>query len=1224
MVLFSFLFISSAFVGGSLLLSGCGSSSNYSENNPADENPDDNQQHENDDTSIPDKGNMDDNEEVTAMSSFSIKISCGTGGSFSCGIDGGTSVSNSTNSYTLSGSGSYAWVSATANSGYTVSSIGGVNNTTRVYIYYHSQINDIRISPSAPTSYLIGSGIVSTSVSVTFARTYYIDYYPNGGTPTTPVTQSVRSDSSVSIYTINQAGFSRSGYTFTGWNTNTSGTGTSYRPGQSYSPSRNISLYAQWERTVVTYTYTYYSNPPVSGVAEESFTETYEEGETATRPSCPWSFSSYYYYFGGWSGFSSTVTGNKTINATWDYSPPVSYYDVTYNGNGATGGSTTGHSSVREGNSITIRECGFTKTGYTFVEWNTNSSGTGTSYDPGDSLTVNYNRTLYAIWERDSVNPVISRVTYAQNDGKSYYVYAYASDAETGIQRVQFPTWTEYDWQDDIIWHDGVAGNWSVGGQTYNYRYLVQASEHNNEYGKYITHVYAYDYAGNSVGNGEMTNIYINFNVVVNPNGGSYNGTTSNTTLSNKNGGDVVNLNFTRTGYELTGASTTAGIISKSLLPSTSRTFSGSNYLALGRTYMYSDKITYALYAYMDNWSQYQSGNMRMISCTQSGGFNIEPNGSTVRFAVYDGGKGGYNSITTSVQWSSLSGWVHFAMVFDGVHATGYINGQQVGQSAEFQGNIGYHNSNGIFIGAEAGTNTTKPAGNYFKGQIRNVHIIHDVVKPSELMKLDCPLALICSGAGTVTAQWQVGTYKITYNANGGTLRNYNVGIRTANYSNGNSAGLNIQYDATTNITTINGTMTGNSVLIRNDIELSAGTYTVGYDVISGSMTAGTGNFTFEVYNSSGSALSPRASVGIWEAPLYAQTTLTLSETQASNSGRLQIWLWRSTQGYSFNNLKLRFYFYLNSPAISTQNVTYGQSGTSMAYATKDGYYFNGWNTRADGSGTYYGPGNMGTITSNITLYAIWTARNPVHYDSAGGYYFFECGKMPQSKVSGSLKTTLQSQWSSLSNGSIYNISFGDISSFQAKVYNGNEYCLYNNEYYLVEPIRWRLQGNSNQKSGYGTTTDTLAIMDTIVYVGRYSSGAINAGDGYQTNAAWALRTNQFDYTFVAEWTQSMPTFGTTSLYGTPENFTARIFVSSVDEINTVAGSGKVKFSDLVKDYLKSTGNGMLYYTRDLGTNYNNIICLNGNGDRTQRKPDLNANRLGVQFTIKVTEYACV
>lgn len=1147
---------------------------------------------------------------------------------------GGTSASNRTSSYTLSGSGSYAWVSATANSGYTVSSIGGVSNTTRVYIYYDNSHNAMQIGGTAPSSYLIGNGSISTSVSVTFARratTYYIDYYPNGGTPTTPVTQSVTSGSSVSIYTISQAGFSRSGYTFTGWNTNTSGTGTSYSPGQSYSPSRNISLYAQWERQV---TLSYNSNGGSGTMSSQSC----GVGETLTVKSNGFTHSGYY-YFNYWStspsggtrydpGDTITMNSDVTLYARWYYSPPVYTCYITYNSNYPSGTNSTSSQSVNSNSSVIIRDVddvGFSCTGYLFKGWNTNSSGTGTSYSPGTTYYGSSgDRTLYAIWERDSVNPVISRVTYAQNDGKSYYVYAYASDAETGIQRVQFPTWTEYDWQDDIIWHDGVAGNWSVGGQTYNYRYLVQASEHNNEYGKYITHVYAYDYAGNSVGNGEMTNIYINFNVVVNPNGGSYNGTTSNTTLSNKNGGDVVNLNFTRTGYELTGASTTAGIISKSLLPSTSQTFSGSNYLALGRTYMYSDKITYALYAYMDNWAQYQSGNMRMISCTQSGGFNIEPNGSTVRFAVYDGGKGGYNSITTSVQWSSLSGWVHFAMVFDGVHATGYINGQQVGQSAEFQGNIGYHNSNGIFIGAEAGTNTTTPAGNYFKGQIRNVHIIHDVVKPSELMKLDCPLALICSGAGTVTAQWQVGTYKITYNANGGTLRNYNVGIRTANYSNGNSAGLNIQYDATTNITTINGTMTGNSVLIRNDIKLSAGTYTVGYDVISGSMTAGTGNFTFEAYTSSGVALSPRASVGIWEAPLYAQTTLKLSNTQASNSGRLQIWLWRSTQGYSFNNLKLRFYFYLNSPAISTQNVTYGQSGTSMAYATKAGYYFNGWNTRADGKGTYYGPGNMGTITSNITLYAIWTARNPVHYDSAGGYYYFECGKMPQSKVSGSLKTTLQSQWSSLSNGSIYNISLGDISSFQAKLYNGNEYCLYNNEYYLVEPIRWRLQGNSNQKSGYGTTTDTLAIMDTIVYVGRYSSGAINAGDGYQTNAVTMLSNNQFDHTFMTEWTQSMPTFGTTSLYGTPENFTARIFVSSVDEINTVAGSGKVKFSDLVKDYLKSTGNGMLYYTRDLGTNYNNIICLNGNGDRTQRKPDLNANRLGIQFTIKVTEYACV
>ena len=41
MILFSFLFVSTAFVGGSLLLSGC-NSSNVSENLPSNENPSEN------------------------------------------------------------------------------------------------------------------------------------------------------------------------------------------------------------------------------------------------------------------------------------------------------------------------------------------------------------------------------------------------------------------------------------------------------------------------------------------------------------------------------------------------------------------------------------------------------------------------------------------------------------------------------------------------------------------------------------------------------------------------------------------------------------------------------------------------------------------------------------------------------------------------------------------------------------------------------------------------------------------------------------------------------------------------------------------------------------------------------------------------------------------------------------------------------------------------------
>lgn len=44
------------------------------------------------------------------------------------------------------------------------------------------------------------------------------------------------------------SGFSRSGYAFAGWNTAANGTGTAVAGGASYTPSGNVTLYAQWTR----------------------------------------------------------------------------------------------------------------------------------------------------------------------------------------------------------------------------------------------------------------------------------------------------------------------------------------------------------------------------------------------------------------------------------------------------------------------------------------------------------------------------------------------------------------------------------------------------------------------------------------------------------------------------------------------------------------------------------------------------------------------------------------------------------------------------------------------------------------------------------------------------------------------------------------------------------------------------------------------------------------
>ena len=76
---------------------------------------------------------------------------------------------------------------------------------------------------------------------------------------------------------------------------------------------------------------------------------------------------------------------------------------------------------------------------------------------------------------------------------------------ETGIKGVLFPTWTRktnyspsagkvID-QDDIIWYDGVewGGNWYC---------TVNVSDHNNERGEFLTHVYVSDNNGQLVGVG--------------------------------------------------------------------------------------------------------------------------------------------------------------------------------------------------------------------------------------------------------------------------------------------------------------------------------------------------------------------------------------------------------------------------------------------------------------------------------------------------------------------------------------------------------------------------------------------------------------------------------------------------------------------------------------------------------------------------------------------------
>ena len=344
----------------------------------------------------------------------------------------------------------------------------------------------------------------------------------------------------------------------------------------------------------------------------------------------------------------------------------------------------------------------------------------------------------------------------------------------------------------------------------------------------------------------------------------------------------------------------------------------------------------------------------------------------------------------------------------------------------------------------------------------------------------------------------------------------------------------------------------------------------------------------------------------IWEAGIYSITL----DANGGSGGTQKIWL------------KYGNGFYANSSAT-------GSPITSLtSLPTREGYTFNGFYTSAT-SGTRLIDSTGKIVVSNtfttadVILYAQWVANNPAKYDSEGGYWYIENGKMPQKKVTDS--ALISNINSSTTVGTTYY--FAGL-SLQSKVYGGKEYCQYNNNWYEVMPIRWRLVYSSSQTSGYGTTTDTLVVMAEIVYVDAFSDSYIGAGVGYSSESVTEFMKNQIDVEYLVTESKSMPTFGSTSLNGTPASVSSNIFVASYDDLSNFTTNkngteklGKIKFSDLAKDYLRANGKDTLYYTRDLGKTYNHIYCMNANGDRVQYKAQ---NYFGVQFSILVTEFACV
>ena len=280
-------------------------------------------------------------------------------------------------------------------------------------------------------------------------KQYTISYNANGGTGTMP-SDNVSTNGNV---TIKSNTFSRVGYTFAGWTTKSDGTddgygwtnwsGTwNYDNGQYGIAENKLELYAMWKRNTYTISYnpgytdknTCYnmcksekdqvscgdrcdeSAEPYDAGKMDS--DTVSSGSSVTIKNNTFVRNSYTfagwttnsdgtddgYGWTGWSGTWNYDNGQYGINnnrlvlyARWN----IKAYTISYNAND--GSNAPGNQSKIENKSINLSSSKPTRTGYTFVNWNTKKDGSGTTYKAGASYNSNADLTLYAQWRINKV-----------------------------------------------------------------------------------------------------------------------------------------------------------------------------------------------------------------------------------------------------------------------------------------------------------------------------------------------------------------------------------------------------------------------------------------------------------------------------------------------------------------------------------------------------------------------------------------------------------------------------------------------------------------------------------------------------------------------------------------------------------------------------------------------------------------------------------------------------
>ena len=886
--------------------------------------------------------------------------------SISYDVNGGTALSSPRTSYNVESS-AYT-LPVTSRTGYTFTGWTGSNGTT----------------PQKSVTIAAGSTGNKSYKANWEANTYTITYKPNGGSGSDQ-TQTVTYGTA---WTTKGAIYSRTGYTMSSWNTQANGSGTKYTPnlGQTDKQLSNVTLYAQW--TPNTYTITskyfyYYQNNTWKQFDTKTEQRTYGSSFAPHNVNSPTGYhagNNYGYYtekneyLGGGTVGTNNITVNQNIIVHVHYYPNT--YTITYKPNGGSGTDQT--QTATYGISWTSKDAIYSRTGYTQTSWNTQANGSGTKYslNMGQTAEQLNNVTLYAQWTPNSY--------YLDLNG---YLDGVGSGSISGYGTADI-------YVNGKLVADDVSDYCSqiLYGSTYEIKDIKTKAGH----------VYNGVHSGKLSGTigVDRVNVYLSFSTKVITTAFHRNIGDSDTTTTTQNfkygqSGQTFNANtWSRTGYTFIGWSTNKNATSMT----------------------YPDKCGVA-----DSWidSNYPSINLYAVWSLNTYSINYNLNGGSI-----SGQKTSYNvnTDTFTLPIPTKTGYTFIGWT----GSNGTTPQKSVSISKGSTGNKSYTANWSI----NSYTLTVNPNGGLWNGSSSSQNIAQNY---NTTKSIQVPtrtgytfLRWDLKGSGTLNNRITSDPYFTsgiggisTYNNNGDGKVALTRQTKSSDNTFGSNYEIKIDVKGANNpgyggfyhgITSVANTKYVHSFIAKlpKGTTLAIAHNPVGDDYSKRWLTSNVGTGAWQVYayemntGSKGTfstfghvyVSSSTTSAFTWYLAASQITTVSSNATYTYGAGNgTLVAQWtpnRYTVTYNPNK---------GSGSMSPDTVTYGTAyKTKKNTFTRTGYTFNGWNEKADSTGTAWSLSSSGvyeanktwtwTYTHDITLYAQWKPNNytyNIKYVSSSG-----------------------------------------------------------------------------------------------------------------------------------------------------------------------------------------------------------------------------------------------